>query len=180
MEPANFWHLWTNRYFSLGLISQHSTISLHFLLFTSATAFSDVSPQVFSGIKLQALGAGPLHNFNFIGLERRCCLLTGVFEVVVLPEHPFGRRFLFGMRRRDLLKYFDMGKLIRAPLYAIHRPNEIGRESPHHDACTAAMLHWGFNTVLCGALTNCLRPLWTQKKEQCYFHQCTEWFSSSL
>ncbi len=44
--------------------------------------------KVFYWIKVWRLG-WPLHNVNLIGLEPRCCSLTGVTGVVVLLKHLF-------------------------------------------------------------------------------------------
>jgi len=128
-----------NRYFRPGrldYIPQFLCISW----FCLRNSIFDVTPQVFYWIKVRGLG-WPLHNVNLVGLEPRCCSLTGVFGVVVLLRNTFQGHFLFGIRQHDLFKYFDVFKLIHDPWYAINRPDTIVWEtSPYHDAC-ATMLH---------------------------------------
>ncbi len=69
-----------NRYSSPGqlhYIPQFLCISW----FCLRNSLFDVTPQVFYWIKDSRLG-WPLHNVNLVGLEPRCCSLTGVFGVV--------------------------------------------------------------------------------------------------
>ncbi len=137
------WHL-VNRYSSPG--------QLHYILqflciswFCLRNSIFDVTPQVFYWIKVWRL-SWPLHNVNLVGLEPRCCSLTGVFGVVVLLEHPFPGHFLFGIRQNNLFKYLNVLKLIHDPWNAINTPNVVWETSPYHDAC-ATMLHC-LNSVL--------------------------------
>ncbi len=114
------WHLWT------GIPAQDDCTTDHnssaFLGFCLRNSIFDVTPQVFYWIKVWRLG-WPLHNVNLVGLEPRCCSLTGVFGVVVLLKHPFPGHFLFGIRQHNLFKYFNVLKLIHDPWNAINRPN---------------------------------------------------------
>ncbi len=115
----------------------------------------EVTPQVFYWMKVWRLG-WPLHNINLVGLEPRCCSLTGVFRVVVLLKHPFPGHFLFGIRQHNLFKYFNVLKLIHDLWNAINRPNTVWETSPYHDALRH---HASLSSQCTVAWIQCLRVL---------------------
>ena len=96
----------------------------------------NITPQVLDWIKVWGLD-WPLHNINFVGLERIFGLFTSVFGVIVLLKHPFQVHVLFSIRQHDLFKYFDMCKLIHDPWYAaiINRPSWC----LHHNASLSSL-----------------------------------------
>ena len=102
--------------------------------FCLRNSIPDITPQVSCWIKVLGLG-WTLHDVNLVGLEPRWWLLTGVFWVVFLLKKPMSRAF--PLLQRDLLKYFDVSKLIHDPWCVINRPDSIIWEtSPYHDAPT--------------------------------------------
>lgn len=119
----------------------------------------DVTPQVFNWIKTRRLG-WPLHNFDSVGLEARCCLLacllTGVFGVVRLVQTPIARAFPL-QHKATWSSIFDICKLNHERLYAKTRPETTIREtSPWHDAW-AIMLQ---SSECTAAWIQCFRVVW--------------------
>lgn len=158
MESTSLWRLWT------GISAQDDLTTFRtssaFLGFTLETAFL-MSPHKFSiGVR-----SGGFHDVNVVGLEPRCCSLTGVFVVGVLVKHTFPEHFLSSIRQHDLFRYCDICKLIHDPWYVRNRPNTtVWQTAPHHDACTTMFqgLQSGLwlNSVFGGGhLTHRLQPL---------------------
>ncbi len=114
------WHLWTGIPAQDDCTTYHNSSAL--LCFASETAFL-MSPHKFSIGLRSGDWAGHSITLNLVGLEPRCCSLTGVFGVVVLLKHPFQGHFLFGIRQHNLFNYFNILKLIHDPWNAINRPN---------------------------------------------------------
>ena len=142
-----------------------------------------MSPHKFSmGLRSRGLG-WPLHNFNFAGLEPRCCLLIGVFGVIVLMKHPFQGHFIISIMQLDRFKYFDISKLIHDPWYAKNRPSTIVGETSHimilaPPCFTVFSVYCGLNSVFGGCLTNRLWPL--DPRITVLLYQSTKCFVISL